>query len=61
MHCATVGWNGAMVCACICVAKGGIGVEFELSMPALPPLANCPARKGADNKLPPEAFRCRGG
>lgn len=34
---------------------------LEASMSVLLPLANCPARKGAAIKLPPEALRWRGG
>lgn len=59
------GCTGTVACACVCVLNGifdtGCTGVLEVSMPALPPLANCPTRKGVASKLPPEAFRWRGG
>lgn len=63
---------GAAACVCMRGEGRGRGVctgafwtwaVFEFNTPALPPRASCPCdnRKGAGSRLPPEAFRCRGG
>lgn len=62
-NCTCMGSGG--ICICICTDGGSIWVAtrgvLEVSTPALPPLASCPARKGAARRFPPEALRCRGG
>lgn len=55
----TEAWPGICAGAIGCCAEG----TFVLKTPALPPLASCPEGvwNGAGRRLPPEAFRCRGG
>lgn len=67
IHCTSGGGiSPMMLCACGPM-KGGMAIgccgalALKLRMPALPPRASWPTRKGADSRLPPEAFRCRGG